>query len=332
MAIIELSHGSGGNKARNIIKDIFISRFSNPILNILDDSACIEGDLAFTTDSFVVEPVFFPGGDIGKLSVCGTVNDLAMKGAKPLYLSASFIIEEGFEMDDLGKIASSMAKTAKEAGVLIVTGDTKVVDRRGGLKPAPQIYITTAGIGKIPKDIDVSSKNATPGDAIILSGTIADHGVSIMNSRNDFGFKGDLKSDCASLNGIVEAFLSKDVRVLRDPTRGGLAASLNEIAEASKVSIVIEEDKIPVLPQVKAACDLLGLDPLHVANEGKFVAFVRQSSADKALKKIKTHKLGKNASILGFVEKGATGVSIKTRVGSLRPLGMLEGEQLPRIC
>ncbi len=332
MAIIELSHGSGGNKARNIIKDIFISRFSNPILNILDDSACIEGDLAFTTDSFVVEPVFFPGGDIGKLSVCGTVNDLAMKGATPLYLSASFIIEEGFEMEALARIASSMAKTAKEAGVLIVTGDTKVVDRRGGLKPAPQIYITTAGIGKIPKGIDVSSKNASPGDAIVLSGTIADHGISIMNARNDFGFKGDLKSDCACLNGMVEAFLSKDVRVLRDPTRGGLAASLNEIAEASKVSIVIDEEKIPVLPQVKAACSLLGLDPLHVANEGKFVAFVRPSYKNKALKAIKSLRLGKNATIIGTAERSLSGVFIRTKVGSLRPLGMLEGEQLPRIC
>jgi hydrogenase expression/formation protein HypE len=329
MAKIELSHGSGGNKSRNIIKDIFVSKFSNPILNILDDSAKVEGDIAFTTDSFVVEPIFFPGGNIGNLSICGTVNDLSMKGSKPLYLSVSFIIEEGFEIEDLEKIASSMAKEAKNAGVLIVTGDTKVIDRKNSV---PQIYITTSGIGKISKGIDISSKNAKIGDLIILSGTIADHGISIMNARNDFGFKGDLKSDCACLNNIVGKFISKDVRVLRDPTRGGLAASLNEIAEASGVGIIIEEKNIPVLPQVKAACDLLGLDPLHVANEGKFVAFVKPSYASKSLKAIKSHKLGKNASIIGIVVKNLSGVFIKTKIGSLRPLGMLEGEQLPRIC
>ncbi|MEK7376598.1 MAG: hydrogenase expression/formation protein HypE [Candidatus Margulisiibacteriota bacterium] len=329
MAKIELSHGSGGNKARNIIKDIFVSKFSNPILNIPDDSAKVEGDLAFTTDSFVVDPIFFPGGDIGKLSVCGTVNDLSMKGAKPLYLSVAFIIEEGFEIDDLEKIASSMAKEMKNAGVLIVTGDTKVIDRKNIV---PQMYITTSGIGKIPKGIDISSKNAEIGDSIILSGTIADHGIAIMNARNDFGFKGDLKSDCACLNGIVGKFISKDVRVLRDPTRGGLAASLNEIAEASGVGIVIEEEKIPVLPQIKAACDLLGLDPMHVANEGKLVAFVKHSYADKALKAVKSHKLGKNAAIIGKAVKELSGVFIRTKVGSLRPLGMLEREQLPRIC
>jgi len=254
MATISLSHGSGGRQSQRLISEIFIKAFSNDILDKMDDAAAIEKDLAFTTDSFVVGPVILPGGDIGKLSICGTVNDLAMKGAKPLYLTASFIIGEGFDIDKLKKVVSSMAKEAKAAGVKIVAGDTKVVDSQKEL-----LFITTSGVGRIPKGVNISSSLARPGDKIILSGNIADHGTAIMNARSDFGFEGQLKSDCASLNGIVSSFISADVRVLRDPTRGGVASALNEIASSSRVGVVIEEGKIPISKTTKAACDLLGL-------------------------------------------------------------------------
>lgn len=324
---INLSHGSGGEKSQELIKEVFLRSFGNPILNSMDDAATVEGDLAFTTDSFVVQPLFFPGGDIGKLSICGTVNDLAMKGAAPLYISASFIIGEGFDIEKLKKIVSSMATEAKKAGVQIVAGDTKIINS----KENDTLYITTSGIGKISQGIEISSKNAKIGDKIILSGNIAEHGVAVLNARNDFGFKGELKSDCACLNDIVKQFISKDVHVMRDPTRGGVASALNEIASSSKVGIIIEEDKIPISSQTKKACALLGLDPLHIANEGKLAAFVKNSYAKEALKLIRKHPLGKNARIIGEVVK-QKGVSVKTKIGGTRPLYMLDGEQLPRIC
>ncbi len=327
MANISMSHGSGGSQSQRLISEIFIKAFKNPILDKMDDAATIEGTLAFTTDSFVVDPLFFPGGDIGKLSICGTVNDLAMKGAKPLYLTASFIIGEGFDIDKLKLIVSSMAKEAKNAGVQIVAGDTKVVDSQKEL-----LFITTSGVGRIPKGINISSCNAKPGDKIILSGNIADHGTAIMNARSDFGFEGTLKSDCASLNGIVSSFVSSDVHVMRDPTRGGVASVLNEITASSGVGIVIEESKVPISKTTKAACDLLGLDPLHIANEGKFIAFVRKNKADQILNKIRRHPLGRNANIIGEVISRPKGVAVKTRIGGMRNLYMLEGEQLPRIC
>ena len=322
---ILLAHGSGGRKQQALIRDIFAKKFSNPILNDFDDAAEIDG-LAFTTDSYVVKPLFFPGGDIGKLAVCGTVNDLAMKGAKPLYLSASAIIEEGFEIDKLERIVESMAKACTSAGVIIVTGDTKVVEKGG----ADGIFITTSGIGQILPKVNISSKNAKVGDAVIISGSVAEHGIAVMNERNSLGFSGDIKSDVAPLNKIVEKILGKYpqvVHVMRDPTRGGVASALNEIAEMSKVGILVDENKIPIKPLIKEACDLLGLDPLHVANEGKFVAFVNPKYSKQTLK-----MMGKDAKIIGFVTKKFKGVRLKTSIGGERILSMLEGEQLPRIC
>ena len=327
MKKIDMSHGSGGERSQELIKEVFIKAFGYADPKSLDDAALIEKDLAFTTDSFVVYPLFFPGGDIGKLSICGTVNDLAVKGAIPLYISASFIIGEGFDIEKLKKISLSMAKEAKLAGVKIVTGDTKIINS----KEEDTLYITTSGIGKIPKGINISSTNAKPGDKIILSGNIAEHGVAIMNARNDFGFSGILKSDCTPLNEVIQSFVGKQVHVMRDPTRGGVASSLNEIASSSKVGIIIDEEKIPVSAQTKQACALLGLDPLHIANEGKFIAFVSKNYADKALTIIKKHPLGKNAQIIGEVVSGK-GVFVKTGIGGMRPLYMLDGEQLPRIC
>ncbi len=327
MATINLSHGSGGTQSHDLISNLFIKAFNNPVLNSMEDAATLYGELAFTTDSFVVQPIFFPGGNIGKLAVCGTVNDLAMKGARPQYLTASFIIGENFDLDKLKQIVLSMAQEAKKAGVLVVAGDTKVIDA----KDSETIFINTAGIGRIPKGINISAKKAKPGDVIILSGNIGDHGVAILNARSDFGFKGLLKSDCACLQGLVSTFISKDVHVMRDPTRGGVASALNEIAASSRVGIVIEEKTIPVAKHTKNACALLGLDPLHIANEGKLLAFVSPKYADKALATIKKHPLGKNAAVIGSVIKGKD-VYLRTRIGGLRPLFMLEGEQLPRIC
>ena len=328
MEKISLSHGSGGSQSQKIISDIFLKAFNNPVLNALDDAATIESNMAFTTDSFVIKPIFFPGGDIGKLAVCGTVNDLSMKGSIPKYLTSSFIIGEGFDIGDLKKIVASMAKEAKNAGVTIVAGDTKIIDP----KDRETIYINTAGIGFIQKGINISSKNAKPGDQIILSGNIGDHGVAVLNARSDFGFKGLVNSDCACLNEIIQTFVSKEVRVLRDPTRGGVASALNEIAASSKAGIIINSTKIPVNKTTKQACALLGLDPLHIANEGKFLAIVSSKSADKILSKIRSHKLGRNAEVIGEVVKGNKDVFVRTSVGGLRPLFMLEGDQLPRIC
>ncbi|MRR10085.1 hydrogenase expression/formation protein HypE, partial [bacterium] len=280
-AIVTLAHGSGGRLSHELIERVFCRRFDNQWLRQGDDAAAfsIQGSgsrLAFSTDSYVVKPLFFPGGDIGRLAVCGTVNDLAMKGARPLLLSAGFIIEEGFPLADLERVAGSMAAAAAEAGVPIATGDTKVVDRGC----CDGLFINTSGIGAIPEGVDLSGANARPGDAVIVSGTLGDHSVAVMNARHGFGLSGDLASDVAPLADLVRAMLDAGgVRVLRDPTRGGLATTLNEIAGQSRVSITVEEQALPVRPQVRGACEMLGLDPLYCANEGKLVAVADPGAA-----------------------------------------------------
>jgi hydrogenase expression/formation protein HypE len=329
---ILLAHGSGGKLTHQLVKS-FVKKFRNLPLAKLDDSAVLKfkGKLAFTTDSYVVDPIYFPGGDIGKLAVNGTVNDLAMVGARPLYLTASAIIEEGFSLTELEGIVDSMNRAARAAGVKIVAGDTKVVGKGG----ADKVFINTSGIGLVNSGVDISSKNARPGDKIILSGTIGDHGIAILNAREGFDFRTKVKSDCQPLNGMVSEILkvSKNVHVLRDPTRGGLATSLNEIAKQSAVGIEIEEEKIPVKEEVMAVCEMLGFDPLYIANEGKLVAFVPQKDCTKILNAIKKNKHGKDAKIIGAVVSKHKGrVVVKTSVGGERVLDMLTGEQLPRIC
>jgi len=331
---ILLAHGSGGRLTHELISKLFRSRFSNPMLNTLDDSAVFPmkaaGSLAFTTDSFVVNPLFFPGGDIGKLSVFGTVNDLAMKGARPLCLSVAAIIEEGLETKILEQIADSISKAAKKAGVPVVTGDTKVVERG----KADKLFLTTSGIGIVKPGVNVSGSRARPGDAVLINGTIADHGVAVLAARNEFKLKTAVKSDCAPLNALVQRILSavKEVHTFRDPTRGGLATTLNEIADSSNVGIIIEESRIPVKKEARSACALLGLDPLYVANEGKVAVFVPEKQSAKTLQVMKKDELGKSSARIGTVVKSPKGVWLKTTASGLRPLVMLEGEQMPRIC
>ena len=289
------------------------------------------GRLAFTTDSYVVSPIFFPGGDIGKLAVCGTVNDLSMSGAKPLYLSLSFIIEEGLPLNELSQIVNSIQKTAEEAGVEIVTGDTKVVNRGS----ADKLFVNTAGVGVIPDGVDISGSNARPGDKVILSGTVGDHGIAVLSQREGLRFSTQLESDCAPLNDLVADMVaaSHNIHCLRDPTRGGLATTLNEFAEQSKVGIRIDEEKIPVREEVLGACEMLGFDPLYIANEGKLVAIVASEDADKILKAMRANCYGKNASIIGEVVAENPGrVVMKTCLGSSRIVDMLVGDPLPRIC
>ena len=330
---ILLAHGSGGKLAHDIIRNSFLSALENPVLNQLDDSAIIEpaGRLAFTTDSYVVQPIFFPGGDIGKLAVCGTINDLAMVGATPHYLSLAFIIEEGLPVSDLEKVVNSVKEAANAAGVTIVTGDTKVVNRG----TADKLFINTSGIGTVPAGVNISGHNARPGDMLILSGTIGDHGIAVLSQREGINFSTDLKSDCAPLNGLVAEMLavSRNIHCLRDPTRGGLATTLNEIAEQSGVSIRIYEDKIPVREEVASACEMLGLDPLYVANEGKLVAAVNPDDAESILERMKKHPYGRDAVIIGEVREENPGrVVMKTSLGTTRIIDMLVGEPLPRIC
>lgn len=328
-----LSHGSGGRHTQELVQGLFARELGNPILGRMDDSATIEleGRLAFTTDSHVVSPLFFPGGDIGRLSVTGTVNDLAMVGAVPLYLSAGFIIEEGFPMADLERIVISMRDASREAEVQVVAGDTKVVEHGA----ADGAFITTSGIGIIPAGVKVSGAGARPGDAIILSGTLGDHGVAVLSRREGIAFDTDVVSDCAPLGGLVRRMLetSKRVRVLRDPTRGGLAASLNEIASASGVSIEIFEETIPMQASVRAACEMLGLDPLVLANEGKLLAMVADQDVPRVLEEMRAHPLGASAAVIGRVEQSDRArVTVRTVLGSRRVLIMPSGEQLPRIC
>jgi hydrogenase expression/formation protein HypE len=332
---ILLAHGSGGKLSHDLVKKSFISTLGNPILDKLDDSAVFElnngGRLAFTTDSYVVSPLFFPGGDIGKLAVCGTVNDLSMSGAIPLYLSLSCIIEEGLLISELEKIVDSIRQTAAEAGVQIVAGDTKVVNQGD----ADKLFINTSGIGVIPQGIDISGTNARPGNRIIVSGTMGDHGIAILSKREGLSFSTTLQSDCAPLNRLVAEMLeeSHQINCLRDPTRGGLATSLNEIARQSGVGIELEESLIPVRDEVRGACELLGLDYLYMANEGKLISIVEETVADGVLNRMKKHPYGENAMIIGRVcSEHPSRVLIKTQYGTSRIVDMLSGEPLPRIC
>jgi hydrogenase expression/formation protein HypE len=332
---VDLSHGAGGLAMAQLISEIFLESFANDLLAQGNDQAVFSappGRLAMTTDGYVVSPLFFPGGNIGSLAVHGTVNDLAMAGARPLFLSASFILEEGFPLADLAKIAQSMGQAAREAGVKIVTGDTKVVERG----KADGVFISTAGIGVLPDGLDLSGDKARPGDAILVSGTIGDHGVAIMSSRENLQFETQILSDSASLNGLVAdmvAACGPRLRLLRDPTRGGLAATLNEIAHQSKIGVRIEEDDLPVKAEVAAACEFLGLDPLNVANEGKLIAFVAPEAALDLLRVMRAHPLGADAAIIGScVEDPHHFVQMRTSFGGGRIIDWLSGEQLPRIC
>lgn len=330
---ILLGHGGGGRLSQQLISELFLRYFGNPILNGLEDAAALAlppGKVAFSTDSYVVTPRFFPGGNIGKLAVCGTVNDLAMRGAIPLYLSVGFIIEEGFPVAELTEIVQTMAAAAAEAGVQIVTGDTKVV----GKGAADSIFINTAGIGVIGEGIDISAANARPGDKIIISGTIGDHGMTILSLREGLSFKADLQSDCAPLNGMLKELLQfgEQLHVLRDPTRGGVASTLNEIAQTSKVGMVLQEESLPVKPQVKACCDLLGLDLLHLANEGKVLVIVAASVAEQVLQLMRKHPYGTDACIIGEVVDNSNKVALQTIFGSKRVVDVAAGELLPRIC
>lgn len=335
--LILLGHGSGGSLTRSLIEDVFVSAFDNPILSPLNDQAILNvtgaggSRLAFTTDSYVVDPIFFPGGDIGKLSVCGTINDLAVGGAKPLYLSASFIIEEGLPLRELDRVVRSMALTAKAAGVMIVTGDTKVVERGKGDK----LFINTTGIGSLDDSIDLSPTLIRPGDLIIVSGTIGDHGIAILTHREGIDMQAPIESDCAPLHELINDMLSvsNGIKTMRDATRGGIATVLNEFAATSGCAILITECDIPVKDAVRGACEILGFDPLYLANEGKLVAVVSECSAEKTLSVMKQNLLGRDAAIIGrVVEEPAGKVLLETPIGNKRILGMLSGEQLPRIC
>ena len=330
---ILLAHGSGGKLSHDLVEKTLVPPFGNPIIDKMDDAAVFDlsGRIAFTTDSYVVSPLFFPGGDIGKLAVCGTINDLAMCGASPLYLSLSLIIEEGLSLSELEKIISSIQQVAVDAGVKVVTGDTKVVNQGSSDK----LFINTAGIGIIPPGVDISGSNAVPGDKIILSGAIGDHGIAIMSQREGLRFKIPVESDCAPLNSLVADMLasSDHIHCLRDPTRGGLATSLNELASQSGVGIEIEEDKIPVHQSVNAACELLGFDPLYVANEGKLVAIVSPAHTEEILNVMKQNRYGSESAIIGEVVTEHPGrVIMKVILGASRIVDMLTGELLPRIC
>ena len=336
---IVLGHGSGGKLTSELIDQVFLPAFRNPIIEKLDDQAVLTingARLAFTTDSFVVTPIFFPGGDIGRIAVNGTVNDLAMSGARPLYLAAAFILEEGVAVDDLRRVVESMRTAAAEAGVQFVTGDTKVVNRGKG----DQLFITTTGIGVIDEYVQISAARASIGDTIILSGYIGDHGMAIMSQRENLEFGGEIQSDCASLNDLVASMIATPVtgendfiHTLRDPTRGGVATALNEIARQANVGIFLREDAVPVRETVKGACELLGLDPLYVANEGKLLAFVTPEMAEAVLAHMRQHPLGQNAAIIGEVVADHPGmVLMKTGIGGTRVLDVMFGEQLPRIC
>jgi len=332
---ILLAHGSGGKLSHDLIKKSFVSTLGNPILDKLDDSAVFElggnGRLAFTTDSYVVSPIFFPGGDIGKLAVCGTVNDLSMSGAIPLYLSLSFIIEEGLLITDLEKIVDSVHQATVEAGVKIVAGDTKVVDKGS----ADKLFINTSGVGIVPPGVDISGANAKPGDKVIISGTLGDHGIAVLSQREGLKFHVPVPSDCSPLNRLVAEMLetSANLHCLRDPTRGGLATTLNEFAQQSQVGINIDEANIPVNRAVLSACELLGFDPLYVANEGKLAAVVAPADTNKVLAKMRQNQYGREAAIIGEVVNEHPGrVVMKTRLGASRIVDVLVGELLPRIC
>lgn len=331
---ITLAHGSGGKATHTLIEALFVEAFDNPVLAPLADYASLSVNgqrLAFTTDSFVVTPIFFPGGDIGELAVNGTVNDLAMSGAKPLYISAAFILEEGFPMEDLRRIVHSMQKAAEAAGVTIVTGDTKVVHKGA----ADGLFINTTGIGLVPEGLDISSQKITPGDKIVVNGPIGNHGMAILLARGELELETEIQSDSAPLNALVEHMLdfAEHIHVLRDATRGGVATVLNELARATNLCFLLDEEAVPVDDQVKGACELLGLDPLYVANEGKLVAVVDGGSAEALVEHMRKHPLGKATRIIGDVRSEPQNiVALKTAFGGTRIVDMLVGDQLPRIC
>lgn len=327
---IVLGHGSGGRLMHGLIEGLFLPSFDNPGLRAGNDAARFEG-LAVSTDSHVVSPLFFPGGDIGRLAICGTVNDVSMLGADPQVLTAGFVLEEGFEIELLRRVVESMAAAAAEAGVQVIAGDTKVVERG----KADGLYITTTGIGRIYAGREIGGRQARPGDRVILSGPIGDHGIAVLGARGELGFEAAVRSDIAPLNRLVRALLaaSSEVHVLRDPTRGGVATSLNEIARASEVGIVLEERCIPVRPAVQSACELLGFDPLYVANEGKLLAVVGAKEAERALSAMRSHRYGEQAVIIGEVRpEPVNRVLMHTALGSHRVVEELSGEMLPRIC
>ncbi|MBC8322370.1 MAG: hydrogenase expression/formation protein HypE [Candidatus Marinimicrobia bacterium] len=331
---IQLAHGAGGQLSNDLIDTLFLPRFANKTLEAMEDQAVLdfpENRLSFSTDTFVVDPIFFPGGNIGELAINGTVNDVAMCGANPLFLSVAFILEEGFPMEDLHQILISMEIAAKRASVTIVTGDTKVVNKGS----CDKIFINTTGIGVLDHDLNISAGNLQVGDKIIVSGTLADHGMAVMTSREGLSFQSRVKSDTASLNGLINTMLkvSKNIHALRDPTRGGAATTLNEFARSSNVGISLIEENIPVKPDVKGACEILGIDPLYVANEGKLIAVVSDEDSLNILAAMTNHPLGKDAVIIGEVVSNHPGmVTMKTGLGANRIVDMPVGEQLPRIC
>ncbi|CAM2921307.1 hydrogenase expression/formation protein HypE [Legionella steigerwaltii] len=332
--IINLAHGSGGRAMTQLIEQMFLAAFDNHWLAARNDQACFSvsaGRMVMTTDAHVISPLFFPGGNIGSLSVHGTVNDIVMSGAKPLYLSASFILEEGFPLADLQKIVEAMAAAARQANIAIIAGDTKVVERGKG----DGVFITTTGIGVVPEGIHISGNRAKPGDRVLVSGHIGDHGVAIMAHRNNLQFQTKIQSDTASLHDLVSCMVDvvPDIHCLRDPTRGGLATTLNEFALQSNVGFIIEENKIPIRTEVASACELLGLDALYVANEGKLVAVCAPHDAERLLVAMRAHPLGAHAEIIGeVVEDPRHFVQLKTKLGGRRIVDWLAGEQLPRIC
>lgn len=338
--VILLAHGGGGQLAHELLARVFLPRLRNPALAALEDASDIvladpqgrmRGRPVLTTDSYVVQPLFFPGGDIGRLAVCGTVNDLSMRGAAPLYLTAGFVLEEGLPIADLEHIVASMAEAAREASVQIVAGDTKVVERGA----ADGLFINTAGIGLVPGGVHISAANACPGDAVLVSGAMGDHGLAVLSQREGLRFESSLVSDCAPLRGLVGAMLtaSRDIHVLRDPTRGGLATALNELATQSGVGIVIDEQAVPIHTAVRVAAALLGMDPLYVANEGKLVAIVTPEDAETVLAAMRAHPLGREAALIGRVRAERPGrVVLRTALGTQRLLDRLANEQLPRIC
>jgi hydrogenase expression/formation protein HypE len=331
---IVLGHGSGGLLSAELMRSVFLPAFHNPILARLDDQAIVVVNgvqLAITTDSFVVKPLFFPGGDIGSLAVHGTVNDLAMGGAKPLFLSVAFIIEEGLSITVLRRVVESLRAAAQKAGVEIVTGDTKVVEKGTG----DQLFINTTGVGLVPAGLELSANRARPGDKVLLSGSIGEHGIAILAQREGLDFECPVESDSAALHTLVAAMLqaSQQIRCLRDPTRGGVSSTLNEIAEQSRVGIQLEENAIPIREEVRGACEMLGLDPLYVANEGKLIAIVAPEAAEVVLQAMRNDPLGKNAQLIGtVVEAPSPIVTIRTELGTTRCVDMLAGDQLPRIC
>jgi hydrogenase expression/formation protein HypE len=331
---ILLGHGSGGKLTADLIRGLFLPAFSNPILEQLDDQAVVSLNgqrVAFTTDSFVVSPLFFPGGDIGSLAVHGTVNDLAMGGAQPLFLSAAFIIEEGLPMETLRRVVESLRRAAQAAGVKVVTGDTKVVEKGSG----DELFINTSGLGLAPEGVRISADQARPGDRVLLNGSIGEHGIAILAEREGLNFESPVKSDSAALHELVAKMLetSRAIHCMRDPTRGGLSSALNEIAARSGVGMRIDERAIPIREEVQGACELLGLDPLYVANEGKLIAIVAAEAAQPLLAAMRAHPLGREAQIIGTVEESPAGqVVMRTALGTTRIVDVLAGDQLPRIC